>query len=182
MYVCTSIYIHISIQLSTETAAKVAEALNLPCSSSKSVALARSKPSARDCCEAAGLPKVTHYTLTKRSDINEALKEVNFPAIMKPISGVSSLGVLKVEKPEDLERSYDESTAYMKSVVMDAGGLLVPKPQTSTSLPPSASAAQARLAVFVLEEFLDGYEVDIDLVMRDGTCVYRLLSDHFRRP
>ena len=127
-----------------------------------------SKPATRDCCEAAGLPKVTHYTLTKRSDIEEALKAlhlhfpdnycitygalklntctavklhlpcsiiipiiiiitscvfvcvcgwvggwmvcvwwvkvVNFPAIMKPISGVSSLGVLKVEKAEDLER------------------------------------------------------------------------------
>jgi glutathione synthase/RimK-type ligase-like ATP-grasp enzyme len=32
------------------------------------------------------------------------VKVVNFPAIMKPISGVSSLGVLKVEKAEDLER------------------------------------------------------------------------------
>ena len=50
---------------------------------------------------------------------------MHFPAVMKPISGVSSLGVLRVEKPEDLERVYDESTAHMKSVVVGAGGFLM---------------------------------------------------------
>jgi D-alanine-D-alanine ligase-like ATP-grasp enzyme len=104
---------------------KVAEGLNLPCSPSASVALARTKPATRHCCEAAGLPKVTHHVLNTRSDLQEAIKEVHFPAVMKPISGVSSLGVLRVEKPEDLERVYDESTAHMKSVVVGAGGLLM---------------------------------------------------------
>ena len=103
----------------------MAEGLNLPCSPSSSVALARSKPATRNCCEAAGLPKVTHHVLNTRSDLQEAIKGVHFPAVMKPISGVSSLGVLRVEKPEDLERVYDESTAHMKSVVVGAGGFLM---------------------------------------------------------
>ena len=169
------------VELCTETAAKVAEGMNLPCSPSSSVALARSKPATRNCCEAAGLPKVTHYVLNTRSDIQEAIKEVHFPAVMKPISGVSSLGVLKVERPEDLERVYDESIAHMKSVVVGAGGLLMKaeKPLAEVAdRPRSSSAAQERIATFVVEEYLNGYELDIDLVMEDGKCIYRLLTDN----
>jgi hypothetical protein len=89
------------VELATETAAKVAEAMKLPCSPSKSVsagkltplpcllecmhscfvtyfipdqvAIARSKPATRDCVEAAGLPKVTHCTLSKRLGIQRRL-------------------------------------------------------------------------------------------------------------
>ena len=168
------------VELAIETASKLAEALKLPCPASKAVALARSKPDTRDCIEAAGLPKVTHYRIMKRSDIQEAIKAVNFPAIMKPISGVSSLGVLRVEKPEDLQRVYDESCQYLQSVVVGAGGLLVksetPLAEGDGSQP--RSSAQERINTFVVEEFLDGYEVDIDIVMHEGKCIYRLLTDN----
>jgi hypothetical protein len=91
------------VELATETAAKVAEELKLPCSPSKSVysqhlsdlsaflcvagwpvyllynqvAIARSKPATRDCCEAAGLPKVAHYVLNRRSDIQKESDRAN---------------------------------------------------------------------------------------------------------
>ena len=168
------------VELAIETASKLAEALHLPGPASKAVATARSKPDTRDCIEAAGLPKVTHHRITKRSDIEEAIKVVNFPVILKPISGVSSLGVLKVEKPEDLLRVYDESCAYLQSVVVAAGGLLVkaetPLAESEGSQP--RSKAQERINTFVVEEFLEGYEVDIDLVMYRGQCLYRLLTDN----
>jgi biotin carboxylase len=168
------------VELAIETAAKLAEALHLPGPASKSIAIARSKPDTRDCIEAAGLPKVTHFRINKRSDIEEAIKVVNFPVIMKPVSGVSSLGVLKVEKPEDLMRVYDESCKVLQSVVVGAGGLLVkaetPLQESEGSQP--RSVAQERINTFVVEEFLDGYEVDIDLIMEKGKCIYRLLTDN----
>ena len=166
------------VELAIETAARLAEALRLPGPASKAVALARSKPDTRDCIEAAGLPKVTHYKITRRSDVAEAVRAVSFPAILKPVSGVSSLGVLKVERPEDLLRVYDESCKYLQSVVVGAGGLLVKAEAPLAAGEAPRSTAQERIGTFVVEEFLDGHEVDIDIVMHEGRCIYRLLTDN----
>jgi len=61
-----------------------------------------------------------------------------------------------------------------------AGGLLVkaetPPAEGEVSQP--RSTAQERINTFVVEEFLDGYEVDIDIVMFEGKCIYRLLTDN----
>ena len=63
---------------------------------------------------------------------------------------------------------------------MAAGGLLVkaetPLAESEGSQP--RSKAQERINTFVVEEFLEGYEVDIDLVMYKGQCLYRLLTDN----
>jgi hypothetical protein len=62
-----------------------------------------------------------------------------------------------------------------------AGGLLVKAEQPLAEVgdrPRSSSAAQERIATFVVEEYLDGYELDIDLVMEDGKCIYRLVTDN----
>jgi len=173
------------VELATETSAKVAEALKLPGPPSKAVALARSKPDTRDAMEAAGLPKVTHYKISHRRDIKAAEDAVSFPAILKPVSGVSSLGVLKVPSKEELQRVYDEACRHTQDVVVGAGGLLVKETsqQRSDSPPRSVSeqrrsSAQERINTFVVEEYLDGFEVDIDLVMCNGKCVYRLLTDN----
>lgn len=54
--------------------------------------------------KAAGLPTPKNLAVKSVVDLKEAARVVGFPAVLKPTSGAASLGVIKVESEEDLER------------------------------------------------------------------------------
>ena len=58
----------------------------------------------RDVMKAAGLPTPKNMPVAIPEDLQEAAKVVGFPAVLKPTSGAASVGVIKVDCLEDLDR------------------------------------------------------------------------------
>lgn len=57
----------------------------------------------RSCMAKAGLPTPANYLIRSGNDIKKAAEIVGFPAVIKPISGAASEGVVRVDSLEILE-------------------------------------------------------------------------------
>lgn len=58
----------------------------------------------RSCMKAAGLPTPANHLIKSSADIAKAAEVVGFPAVIKPISGAASEGVVRVDSLEMLQR------------------------------------------------------------------------------
>jgi hypothetical protein len=72
----------------------------------EAVDTARNKHAARACMEAAGLPTPLNYLIKSDDQLSAAAAHVGFPAVIKPISGAASIGVIRVNDEEQLKVSY----------------------------------------------------------------------------
>lgn len=52
----------------------------------------------------AGLNTPSNYLIRSPKDLPAAARHVGFPAVIKPISGAASLGVIRVDSEPDLAR------------------------------------------------------------------------------
>ena len=52
----------------------------------------------------AGLPTPANHLIRSSADVAKAAEVVGFPAVIKPISGAASEGVVRVDSKEQLER------------------------------------------------------------------------------
>lgn len=55
---------------------------------------------------AAGLPTPRHYKVVSEADVAKAAAHVGFPAVIKPISGAASIGVIRANNDEDLLKAF----------------------------------------------------------------------------
>jgi carnosine synthase len=122
---------------------------------------------------AAGLPTPKNSLIKTEEEVPLAAKRVGFPAVLKPVSGAASLGVKKVENEADLWRCYKEVMAEMKSLVVSSGALI--KGDGGSNGVDASSVIDLTL---LLEQYLDGTEVDVDVVMSDGEWQYACVSDN----
>eukprot|EP00190_Bangiopsis_sp_CCMP1999_P001673 CAMPEP_0198729044 /NCGR_PEP_ID=MMETSP1475-20131203/13952_1 /TAXON_ID= ORGANISM="Unidentified sp., Strain CCMP1999" /NCGR_SAMPLE_ID=MMETSP1475 /ASSEMBLY_ACC=CAM_ASM_001111 /LENGTH=545 /DNA_ID=CAMNT_0044491581 /DNA_START=10 /DNA_END=1643 /DNA_ORIENTATION=- len=120
--------------------------------------IARNKRRTRQVMREAGLPTPAFCSIKEKGDLEEALKTVGFPAVLKPAFGAASLGVFKVNSEEETRRMYTEILKTMQ---------------------PELDPIWAQGTEVILEEFYDGDEFDIDLLLFDGRCVYAKLADNW---
>lgn len=93
-------------ELAVPLAARLAEQLGLPGNTPAAVDTARDKHAARQCMEKAGLPTPLHYLIAGDDDLDSAAAHVGFPAVIKPISGAASIGVVRVNDLASLKKCY----------------------------------------------------------------------------
>lgn len=153
--------------------ARIAAHFHLPGNSVRSVDYAHNKHLTREVLRAAGIPTPASYLLKCENDVQVAAEIVGVPAIMKPMYGGSSLAVMKVEKLEDLFNAYHRVIHLLKKVY-DEGELMG---LTFNADEFGATFESSSLSWLVIEEFLDGPEVDVDLVLRNGNVVYQCVLD-----
>eukprot|EP00913_Durusdinium_trenchii_P008633 g8107.t1 len=159
-------------ELSVPLAARLAEALGLPGLRPAAVDAARNKHATRGCLKTAGLPTPRNFLITEESKLQEAAQVVGFPAVLKPVSGAASLGVKKVTNPMEMGRCYKEIVDELSTLVVSSGALVQGSPDNKTS---GQNAMESGVDLTVLmEQFLDGPEVDVDVVMSDGARGGRL--------
>ena len=128
----------------------------------------RSKVRTRELCAELGLPSPRARRVRSLDELYAAAGYVGFPAVVKPEFGRSAFGIVRVDDLESLPTIY----TLVRSIA---------RPETH--------------AIFrvgndlLLEEYLDGVEFDVDLVMHDGSCVFSSVSQNwptaepsFRRP
>jgi len=139
-------------------AARVAGALGLPGNPIEAVDAARSKLRTREASERAGLPTPRAQRVQSVDQLYAAAADIGFPAVVKPEFGHSQVGCVRVDAYESLPDIY----------------WLVRKELESTHVVNLHSRTD-----LLFEEYLDGVEFDVDLVLEDGACVFSSVSQQF---
>lgn len=142
------------------TAARLAEALNLPGVPCQVALRTRDKYAMRDVCRANGLPAPGILRIRDTHDLEQriAAARLAYPLVVKPVRGAGSLYVQRVEHAQELRsiaaRFQAEIREHHFDDVWGNDGLFA-------------------------EEYIDGAEVDIDLLLVGGKAQYARVSDNF---
>ena len=105
-----------------------------------------------------GLPTPPARRVRSLDELYAAAAEVGFPAVVKPEFGASAVGCVRVDDFESLPDVY--------RIVRD-----VVRPETDGIFRAGND--------LMLEQYLDGVEFDVDLVMEDGACVFSSVSQNW---
>jgi biotin carboxylase len=181
------------VELSAPLTARLCEKFNLPGHSVESVAKARNKHETR--LAVASHPATSQYAIKNfllkegtDDELVKAAEHVGFPAVLKPVSGAASLGVQKVTSLDELLRTYRVINDLVSELIVSSGALerrVRMATNESESESTEASAEQFHSNVtslqntsIVLEEYLCGQEVDIDIVLYEGEITFSEISDN----
>jgi carnosine synthase len=146
-------------ELSVPVVARAAASLGLPGNPVEAVDAARSKLRMRQASEHAGLPTPRSRRVTSLDELYAAAAELGFPSVVKPEFGSSAIGTVRVDSFESLPHIY---WIVRESLEVPIHGL-------------DFRAGNDLL----LEDYLDGVEFDIDLVLEDGVCVFSSVSQNW---
>jgi carnosine synthase len=94
--------------------------------------------------------------------------------VIKPIAGAGSMGVCRVDSEEELRRIYTKVVADMGRAVVTSGALVYAPESGETG-----ASSKAFDVVMMMEQYLDGPEVDVDIVLSDGRAVYAEVTDNW---
>ena len=142
----------VSADRAVPVVAAVAAELGLPGIGTETAHLLTHKRAMRDALGDAGLPQPPYASLRSAADIDRALEAVGFPAVLKPVDSGGQRAVFRVETREDLERNLAEAVAES----------------------PTGEA--------LVEEFVEGIELNGIVVARVGEPALITLSDRLRPP
>ena len=127
-----------------------------------------------------------HLNLDKLLEIGG---QIGYPLVMKPVSGAASIGVLKVESAEKLSTAYLKVLRDVFRAKVNAGALVMGSDDEDDDVDSVANGnggggrSEADAAqdwpTIMLEEYLDGEEVDVDVILSEGKSVYNATSDNW---
>jgi biotin carboxylase len=142
----------VSADSAVPAVAAIAERLGLPGIGAETAHLMTHKVAMRRRLADAGVPQPRFAALRKLSERHRALDEVGVPAVLKPADSGGQRGVFRIDSMDDVEAHLHEAI--------------------STS--PTGEA--------ILEEFVDGTEMNGIVVARGGEPIPLTLSDRLRPP
>lgn len=122
--------------------ARLARALGLPSNSVEVMRACRNKAIARTLFARHGVPSAASRTARSLLEAGLATMTIGYPAVFKPAAFAGSIGVIRVDRPEELPSAFEFA---------------------------SAGASQSRESTAVLvEEYLDGPEISVECVTHHG--------------
>lgn len=128
------------------TVAKVSERLGLPCYINSQTALnVTNKTYMKDVFVKNGIPTAKFLILQEISE--EAVKDLNYPIIVKPADCNSSKGVRRVENYTELKKAFDEASMI------------------------------SRTNSVIIEEFITGSELSADFYISNGEAILLSVSE-----
>ena len=65
------------------------------------------------------IPLIKSVFVRKGEDVKEAVKDLQYPLITKPVSEGSSFGMTKVNRPEELHKAYEEALKFNDDVLIE---------------------------------------------------------------
>jgi biotin carboxylase len=142
----------VSADRAVPVVAAVAEARGLPGIGIETAHLMTHKIAMRTRLADAGVPQPRYAAVRSIAETRRAANEVGFPSVLKPADSGGQRAVFRVE-------SLDEIHAHLLEVLLAS---------------PTGEA--------ILEEFVDGIEMNGIVVARDGTSIPLTLSDRLRPP
>ena len=136
---------------------------------------ARNKFKTREVIRKMGLDDVRSVFLCKNStfpDLKAAAKHVGFPAVLKPTSCAASIGVEKIQSLEELTSRFEISRTLFQGQAHVQNGSIVVSSEKDTF---SSNLIDSD---FLLEEYIGGQEVDVDMVVHNSVLVYSAVTDN----
>ncbi|MER0445756.1 ATP-grasp domain-containing protein [Streptomyces sp. Edi4] len=122
--------------------ARLARALGLAANSVEVMRACRNKATARTLFARHGVPSAASMKARTLAEAGRATMTIGFPAVIKPAAFAGSIGVIRIDRPEELPVAFEFA---------------------------SAGASQSREDTGVLvEEYLDGPEVSVECVTHCG--------------
>jgi D-alanine-D-alanine ligase len=140
--------------------AHLAESLNLigiPYEIAKKV---KNKYTFRDFCSANGIMAPRHRMLRSKHEIPALEKDLKYPLVVKPVYGACSAYVVRVNNREELMETYDYVKNNIKSFWL---------------------ASEWENFDLLIEEYIDGEEVDMDILVQNGKIKFYSISDNFNK-
>jgi len=119
--------------------------------------IARDKHLFREFCSNNGLPTPGHAMIAADLPVEDSVARLKFPLVVKPVFGSSSAYVVRVNNLQELQETVD----YIRSTI-------------NTEVESSLAAGTAIMA----EEYIDGNEVDIDILLQNGKMKFWSMSDN----
>jgi biotin carboxylase len=129
-----------------ESAAMLAADLGWPSNDVACARRCRDKHLMRQAFEQHGVPSALSRSVSSLGEAREAIQQIGLPAVFKPVALAGSIGVMKVERQEDVQKAYEV-----------AAGASVP----------GINFKNAQSTVLV-EEFLSGPEISVESVVVNG--------------
>jgi biotin carboxylase len=142
----------VSADRAVPVVAAVAEALGLPGIGTETAHLLTHKLAMRTALGVREVPQPPFASLRSEQDIGAALDTVRLPAVLKPVDSGGQRAVFRIDRPRELDRDLDEAIAES----------------------PTHEA--------ILEEFVEGVEMNGIVIARDGKPTVVTLSDRLRPP
>ncbi|PIR60101.1 MAG: hypothetical protein COU67_03575 [Candidatus Pacebacteria bacterium CG10_big_fil_rev_8_21_14_0_10_44_54] len=137
---------------------KIAEKMKLIGFSVLVAKIARNKFEFRTFCQKHGIASPKYLKLTSQKDLEQAIHELSFPVVVKPAWGGGSILVVKANTPDELRETYEyvlkTATPELDSQFYDGVDIMV-------------------------EEYIDGDEVDIDMLVQNGRVKYAVVADNY---
>ncbi|MFA6486206.1 MAG: ATP-grasp domain-containing protein [Candidatus Magasanikbacteria bacterium] len=121
---------------------------------------ARNKYLFREFCNGSDITAPRHRLVKNGDDLDFVAQNFSFPLVLKPAYGSRSAFVMKVTDPVDLKSSY----AFVKK-----------------SLSPETESALNDGSDIFIEEYVDGDEVDIDILLQHGKIKFACVSDNYSK-
>ena len=143
-------------------AALLANALHLPGHPLLSVGFSKNKIFTREICVEAGIPSPRFFRIKSATDLETAAAHVGFPAVLKPISGCSSVATYLVTGMDMLQKRYHQTLSEAEGHLKTSG----------IHSDDESELIWARGFDMTLEEFLNGEEFDVDVLLSEGEPVY----------
>ncbi len=120
--------------------------------------LVKNKFTFRKLCQRHRIPFPQYQLVNSRADIEQIGTTFHFPVIIKPVYGSSSCYVIKANNQQELFFYYDFLLQHLSLNVL-----------------PSLDEGKE----LMVEEYIDGDEVDIDVLIQDGEIKFISLTDNF---
>ena len=114
----------------------------------------------REFCSKHEIPTPKCYLINSKNNYYEILEALTFPVIIKPVYGSSGAYVVKVEDKTEFIETVDNITNNITSNV-------------ETALADGVS--------ILAEEYIDGDEVDIDIIVQNGKIKFSSISDNYNK-
>lgn len=126
----------------------VAEYMGLPHISCCNIDHFRYKYLMREICQSEGLPTIPFCVVSVPQDAIAFYHTLRFPTvIVKPVDSQGSRGVVRVGSETDLIRAVSEALKY------------------------------SMIKKVIVEQFIDGRELEVDTVVKDGSVIFTLIGD-----
>ncbi len=119
--------------------------------------IARDKHMFRSFCSENGLPAPGHALIESGQDPLKRVAGLTYPMVVKPVYGASSAYVVRVNNDQEMTDTID----YIRKSI-------------STEVESALVAGTAIMA----EEYIDGNEVDIDILLQNGKLKFWSMSDN----
>lgn len=145
-------------EFAVELVSAIGEKLGLPCTPLEHVRAFRNKDVFREKCRVAGVPAAGYARIRTQADLESALSgHMRFPCVLKPAKGAGSWHIMKVDSADEVRTIFVSLQEQM-----DAG-----------TFPKDICEAG-----FILEEYFEGDEVDVDGWACNGRLEFFVVNDN----